>query len=134
VSSTDTENSTFISDNCATELWYIEAIVKRYFLSVLSINVPKMDAFATPFEVVHILIARVALLKDKGVVQKFSKPINDVFLVIICNATIKFPEFSHFEDQVFRNLLKLRSDVLKGLKVPLLRVHPQLPYVSFQFA
>lgn len=59
----------------------------------LFINVIEVDVFSTPLEIVDKFALAVAFLKDKGVLEKFTKLFNNVHMRIVRNSARKFPQF-----------------------------------------
>jgi hypothetical protein len=51
VSSTNTEDSSLISDHGATELGYVEVILEVDFVGRLFLNIKEVNVLGTPFKV-----------------------------------------------------------------------------------
>jgi hypothetical protein len=88
VTTSNAKDPTFVSDYCSAEFWNIETIIEGYFVGVLSIDIPKMNRFRAPFEVVNILVTAVTLLQNECVLEQLTKFFNNVNLTVVCNSAV----------------------------------------------
>jgi len=107
MSSANAEDTSLVSDHGATELGDAEGVTKGYLVRNHLLDVEEVDRLAAPLEVVNKLVRRVALLQNKSVVKKLSKLFNDINIRVVSNSAAEFSELTHFEDQVFLNLVEL---------------------------
>jgi len=62
VPATDAKYSAFVRHNSATELRDVKGVGEGNLDRILSVDVPKMNGFGAPFEIVHKLVRRIAFL------------------------------------------------------------------------
>ena len=90
MSPTNAENSTFICDNGAAELGNAEGVAEGDFVRYVLLNVEEVDRLASPFEIVDEFVRRVALLQNECVVEQFSKLVDHVNILVVCDPAGEF--------------------------------------------
>ena len=86
MAATYAEDSTFISDDSTTELRNAERIVKGHLVRDVLLDIEEMNRLAAPFEVVNKFVGRVALLENKCVVQQFAIFVDNINVLVVCDA------------------------------------------------
>jgi len=132
VAPTDAEDAALVSHDRAAELRDAEGVVKADLMRDILLNVEKVDRLAAPFEVVHEFVRRVTLLQNKSVVEKLTKLVDHVHILVISDPAGEFAQLTHFKNQVFLDLIELAPDELKGVEVPLLSVLLQIHHLLFE--
>ena len=69
MSTTDTENFSFIRDERPAKLRNNKIIIEDNFLTGLLINIVKMNVFGTPFKVMDELSGAITLLENESIVK-----------------------------------------------------------------
>ena len=86
MATSDAEDTTLISYHRATKLRNAERVVESHFVRDILFNVEEMDRLAAPFEVVHELVGRVALLQNESVMQQFTILVDHINVLVVGDA------------------------------------------------
>lgn len=96
MSTTDTENSTFICHNSPTEFRNIEVILQIDLMWDHFVHIIEMNILRAPFEIVHKLAWTVALFQYEGILHQLTELINNVNVRIISYSAREFPQLPFF--------------------------------------
>jgi hypothetical protein len=85
MSTSNAENSAFISNNSSTEFGNVKVVLKYNLLGQHLVNIKEMDMFASPFKVMYELTGTVTFFQNKGVVKEFTEFLNHINIRIVSN-------------------------------------------------
>ena len=119
MTTSDTENSTFICNYGAAKFGNVELSLKVDLVRCLLVHIKEVDILAAPLKVVHELTRTVALLENEGIVEHLTELIQNVHMLVICYPARKLPQFPLFIDKFLAYAFQGTSDALKAEEIEL---------------